>query len=56
MIIVTTADPFWQQHDDQSWKHESAVIEMVGKFINSLPSEWRAGQSDVPAGWQLVQD
>ena len=39
MIIVTTADPFWQQHDDQSWKHESAVIELVGKFINSLPSE-----------------
>jgi CubicO group peptidase (beta-lactamase class C family) len=39
MVIVTTADPFWQQHDDQSWKHESAVIELVGKFINSLPSE-----------------
>jgi CubicO group peptidase (beta-lactamase class C family) len=39
MIIVTAADPFWQQHDDQSWKHESAVIELVGKFINSLPSE-----------------
>jgi len=39
MIIVTTADPFWQQHDDQSWKHESAVIELVGKFIKSLPTE-----------------
>ena len=39
MVIVATADPFWQQHDDQSWKHESAVIELVGKFINSLPSE-----------------
>jgi CubicO group peptidase (beta-lactamase class C family) len=39
MVIVATADPFWQQHDDQSWKHESAVIKLVGKFINSLPSE-----------------
>ena len=39
MIIVTTADPFWQQHDDESWKHESAIIELVGKFINSLPTE-----------------
>ena len=39
MIIVTAADPFWQQHDDQSWKHESAVIELVGKFIRSLPTE-----------------
>ena len=39
MVIVATADPFWQQHDDESWKHESAVIKLVGKFINSLPSE-----------------
>jgi CubicO group peptidase (beta-lactamase class C family) len=39
MIIVTAADPFWQQHDDQSWKHESAIIELVGKFIRSLPTE-----------------
>jgi len=39
MVIVTAADPFWQQHDDESWKHESAVIKLVGKFINSLPTE-----------------
>ena len=39
MVIVTAADPFWQQHDDESWKHESAVIKLVGKFINSLPKE-----------------
>lgn len=39
MVIVTTAYPFWQQHDDQSWTHESAVIELVGKFIKSLPTE-----------------
>ena len=39
MVIVATADPFWQQHDDESWKHESAVIELVGKFISTLPRE-----------------
>jgi CubicO group peptidase (beta-lactamase class C family) len=39
MVIVASADPFWQQHDDESWKHESAVIKLVGRFINSLPSE-----------------
>jgi CubicO group peptidase (beta-lactamase class C family) len=39
MVIVTAADPFWQEHNEESWKHESAIIEMVGKFINSLPSE-----------------
>ncbi len=39
MVIVTAADPFWQEHDDQSWKHQSAVVELVGEFINSLPSE-----------------
>jgi CubicO group peptidase (beta-lactamase class C family) len=39
MVIVTAADPFWQQHDDESWKHESATIKLVVDFINSLPDE-----------------
>jgi hypothetical protein len=39
MMIVTAADPFWQQHDDESWKHESATIKLVVEFVNSLPSE-----------------
>ncbi len=39
MVVVTAADPFWQQHNEESWKHESAVIKLVGKFINSLPGE-----------------
>ncbi len=39
MIIVVTADPFYQQHDDEAWKHEKANINVVGKFINSLPTE-----------------
>jgi len=39
MVIVVTSDPFYLQHDDESWKHEKANINLVGKFINSLPSE-----------------
>ena len=39
MVIVVTSDPFYLQHDDESWKHEKANINLVGKFIKSLPSE-----------------
>lgn len=36
MIIVVTAYPFYLQHDDESWKHEQANINLVGRFILSL--------------------
>ena len=39
MVIVTTADPFWLQHNDRSWKHEKAIINLVADFIISLPTE-----------------
>jgi CubicO group peptidase (beta-lactamase class C family) len=39
MVIVTTADPFFGQHDGQSWKHEKAIMNLVGDFIKSLPKE-----------------
>jgi CubicO group peptidase (beta-lactamase class C family) len=39
MVIVTTADPFFGQHDGGSWKHEKATINLVGEFIKSLPGE-----------------
>jgi CubicO group peptidase (beta-lactamase class C family) len=39
MVIVTTADPFFGQHSDQSWKHEKAIMNLVGDFIKSLPKE-----------------
>jgi CubicO group peptidase (beta-lactamase class C family) len=39
MVIVTTSYPFWMEHNDQSWKHEKAIITMVSEFVNSLPSE-----------------
>ncbi|NVK48992.1 MAG: ankyrin repeat domain-containing protein [Cyclobacteriaceae bacterium] len=38
MVIVTTADPFYGKEEHwNSWKYEQAVINMIGKFINSLP-------------------
>ena len=36
MVVVTTADPFFMQHDGKSWKHEKAIINLVGEFIASL--------------------
>ena len=39
MVVVTTADPFWLQHDGQSWKHEKATISLVADFVSSLPNE-----------------
>ena len=40
MIIVTTADPFYGKKEHfQSWKYEQSIINMVGKFIKSLPSK-----------------
>lgn len=38
MLIVTTADPFFAQHDGESWKHEKATFNLVGDFIKALPS------------------
>jgi len=37
LVVVTTADPFWKQHDGQSWKHEKACFNLVGRFIGSFP-------------------
>jgi CubicO group peptidase (beta-lactamase class C family) len=39
MVIVTTSYPFWLEHNDQSWKHEKAIITMVSKFVTSLSGE-----------------
>ena len=39
MIIVTTADPQHGDYGGNSWKAEKAITNLVGKFINSLPSE-----------------
>jgi CubicO group peptidase (beta-lactamase class C family) len=37
MVIVTTSDPFWKQHDDEAWRYEKEAINLVGKYIKSLP-------------------
>jgi CubicO group peptidase (beta-lactamase class C family) len=39
MVIVTTADRLYGQFGGEAWEKERAIIELVGKFINSLPSE-----------------
>jgi CubicO group peptidase (beta-lactamase class C family) len=39
MIIVTTADPMHGVFGSESWKHEGAINNMVGKFIKSLPQQ-----------------
>ncbi len=39
MVIVVAADPFYAQHDEESWKHELAHINLVSQFIESLPME-----------------
>ena len=38
LVIVTTADPFWLQHDDESWRHETGIMRMVGNYVASLPT------------------
>ena len=39
MVIVTTADRLYGQFGEEAWVKERAIVELVGKFINSLPSE-----------------
>ena len=39
MVIVTTADPFFRENSGDSWKNEKAIMNMVGRFIKTLPSE-----------------
>jgi CubicO group peptidase (beta-lactamase class C family) len=36
MVIVTTANPSLEIWGQESWKHEGAIIDLVGKFISSL--------------------
>jgi len=39
MVIVVTSDPFWLQHDSESWNHEKANLNLVADFIASLPGQ-----------------
>ncbi len=39
MVIVTTADILPGLSGEESWQKEGAIIDVVGKFIKSLPTE-----------------
>jgi len=39
MVIVTSADRLYGRFGQEAWEKERAIIALVGKFINSLPSE-----------------
>jgi CubicO group peptidase (beta-lactamase class C family) len=39
MVVVVVGDPFYTVHTSESWKHEQANLNLVGKFIASLPME-----------------
>jgi len=39
MVIVLTSYPFYLEHNEESWKHELANINLVGEFIKSLPNK-----------------
>ncbi len=39
MVVVVTADPFYEVYGSQSWKHEKANFKLVADFIASLPGE-----------------
>lgn len=37
LMIVTAADPLYDAPEEAGWEHEGAIIDVVGKFIESLP-------------------
>jgi CubicO group peptidase (beta-lactamase class C family) len=39
MVIVTTADPIYNLPEEQGWRYEGAIIDVVGRFIQSLPAD-----------------
>ena len=39
MIIVTTADPLYELPSEEGAPFEGPIIDMVGKFIASLPTD-----------------
>ncbi|MFN2234553.1 MAG: serine hydrolase domain-containing protein [Anaerolineales bacterium] len=36
MVVVVTADPFYDVYGSESWKHEKENFNLVGEFIDSL--------------------
>lgn len=39
VVMVVTSDPMFGRHGDEAWKHEKSNLNLVGKFVESLPRE-----------------
>jgi CubicO group peptidase (beta-lactamase class C family) len=39
MVVVVTADPFYDVYGSESWQHEKANFQLVGEFISTLPTD-----------------
>lgn len=39
LVVVTTAEPFWTQHDEEAWSKEIQVLGLVSEFVQGLPSD-----------------
>jgi len=39
MVVTVTSYPFYLEHNEESWKHELAIMNLVGEFVKSLPSK-----------------
>jgi CubicO group peptidase (beta-lactamase class C family) len=39
LVIVVTADPFYLEHNSESWKYEKSHIELAAEFVSTLPGE-----------------
>lgn len=38
MVVVTTADPLYHLPSQDGWRYEGTILDLVGRFIQSLPS------------------
>ncbi len=47
MTIVALSDPYYLQHDEESWRHERGTLSLVGKLIQSLPGDSALPRSPV---------
>ncbi|MEZ4633429.1 MAG: serine hydrolase [Caldilineaceae bacterium] len=39
MVVVTVADPMFGRHGGDAWKHEQSIINLVAKFVSTLPKQ-----------------
>lgn len=39
VIVVTAADPLYDLSEEAAWEFEGDIIDVVGKFIDSLPAK-----------------